>query len=173
MTSASALADVVELGGLALQAEDCLVKAAVRHRGEHGGLVRMENERYHQFIIWRAVLPLWHAELERDDNSDLVLRSENEVHYFELKNWRGRYGETQVRQMQNDVDRKLRRRANGYLVVTSMNPESSTKTAVEYLTSTLTGLQTGTWLHYQFPTEGRDGAPIMFWIAGWPVERNL
>jgi hypothetical protein len=59
----SALREVVVLGGLALQSEDCAIRAAVHHRGEHGGLARIENERHHQFIIWRAILPVWHAEL--------------------------------------------------------------------------------------------------------------
>ena len=60
------LDELVTTGGLALQAEDCLLRAAVHHRGERGGLVRLRNERYYQFIIWRAALSKWHAEVERN-----------------------------------------------------------------------------------------------------------
>lgn len=88
----SALEDVVRLGGLALQAEDCAIRAAVHHRGEHGGLGRMENERHHQFIIWRAILPIWHAELERENNTDIIISRDGTRHYFELKNWTGGTG---------------------------------------------------------------------------------
>jgi hypothetical protein len=80
----SALREVVVLGGLALQSEDCAIRAAVHHRGEHGGLARIENERHHQFIIWRAILPVWHAELERDANTDIYLECEDGRHHFEL-----------------------------------------------------------------------------------------
>jgi hypothetical protein len=47
---------VVRLGGLAPEIEDRVIEAAVVRRGEQGGLARMENERYHQFVIWRALL---------------------------------------------------------------------------------------------------------------------
>jgi hypothetical protein len=84
-----ALGDIATLGGLALQAEDCAIRAALHHRGEHGGLVHMENERYHQCIIWRAILPIWHAVLEREESTDIIISKDGIKHYFELKNWRG------------------------------------------------------------------------------------
>ena len=69
--STEVLKEVVALGGLALQAEDRLVRA-VYHKGEQGGLVRMQNERYYQFIVWRAIPPKWHADLERRSH-DIIL----------------------------------------------------------------------------------------------------
>ena len=121
----SALEDVVRLGGLALQAEDCAIRAAVHHRGERGGLVRMENERYHQFIIWRAILPIWHAELERENNTDIIISRDATKHFFELKNWRGATGNEQIQNIRNDVS-KLQSTENGYLLITSGNPRNQT-----------------------------------------------
>ena len=108
----AALREVVILGGLALQSEDCAIRAAVHHRNEHGGLARIENERHHQFIIWRAVLPVWHAVLEREGNTDILLDCEDGRHHFELKNWTGTTGERQLPSIQNDVA-KLQHRRNG------------------------------------------------------------
>jgi hypothetical protein len=108
-----ALGDIVTLGGLALQAEDCAIRAALHHRGEHGGLVHMENERYHQFIVWRAILPIWHAVLEREEGTDIIISKDGIKHYFELKNWRGATGDDQLGSIRRDV-RKLQPRENGY-----------------------------------------------------------
>ncbi len=125
MSDRSPLDEVVKLGGLALQAEDCLVRAAVQHRGKRGGLVWMQNERYHQFLVWRAILPVWHTVLERDKSCDLIVECEGEKYFFEMKNWRGNTGNDQIGAMQHDIKR-LQARSNGYLLITSMNPISQT-----------------------------------------------
>ncbi len=162
MTVRSALHEVVRLGGFALQAEDCLVRAAVYHRHEHGGLARMENERYHQFVVWRAILPLWDAELERDESNDLILRFEGgDPHYFEMTNWRGATGNAQLPKIRRDIE-KLQHQINGYLLVTSINPPEQTVKIFDYLTKKVSGLQEDARQEYKFMTEGRDGNPLEF-----------
>ena len=99
------LRDVVMLGGLALQSADCAIMAAGYHRGEWGGLARIENERHHQFIIWRAVLPIWRSELEKPNNTDLTLICGADHHYFEMKNWTGSTGNRQCPMIQKDVNK--------------------------------------------------------------------
>ena len=94
--SASILKEVVTLGGLALQSEDCLLRAAVHIRQEHGGLVRVLNERYFQFVVWRAILPRWHADIERA-TWDLTVTTNDKKHFFEMKNWRGKSGDDQLK----------------------------------------------------------------------------
>jgi hypothetical protein len=168
----SALKDVVRLGGLALQAEDCSIRAAVYHRGERGGLVKMENVRHHQFrIIWRAVLPIWHAELERDDNTDIIIGRDGTRHYFELKNWRGASGNDQIPDIRKDVS-KLRRRENGYLLITSGNPRDLTDENIKYLLSKVSGLDNSQRKDYRFATEDEKGSDREYWIAGWPLEKS-
>jgi len=170
MTTRSVLGEVVRLGGLALQAEDCLIQAAVRRRGEHGGLARMENERYHQFIIWRAVLPLWHAVIERERGTDLILECEDGKHFFEMKNWRGASGDEQLPRMQKDID-KLQKRARGHFLVTAINPKESTDENFVHLAKNLNGLLWDAREKYRFPTKGLKGNDLEFWIAGWSVSR--
>ena len=139
-TLSSALGDIVRLGGLALQAEDCAIQAALHHRAEHGGLVRMENERYHQFIIWRAVLPIWHAVLEREDSTDIIISKDGVKHYFELKNWRGNTGNDQLPSITRDV-LKLQSRDNGYMLITSVNPVGQTDENLKFLLEKVSGLE--------------------------------
>ena len=143
----------------------------VQHRGKHGGLARMENERYHQFLIWRAILPVWHAVLERDESCDLIVECENGKHFFEMKNWRGNTGNSQLPAMQRDI-RKLQARLNGYFIVTAINPSEATDKNFEYLLTKLTGLNGDERQDYRFTTEGLDGAHAEFWIAGWPVLKS-
>ena len=163
-----ALEDVVVLGGLALQAEDCMIRAARQPRGEHGGLTAMENERHHQFIIWRAILPIWQAVLEREQSTDLILIRDSAKHHFELKNWRGSTGTAQLPSINADI-RKLQARSSGYLLITSVNPVDHTDNNVAFLLNKVGPLVVSEQKDFRFRTVGTDGIDRDFWIAGWPV----
>jgi len=166
------LRDLVRLGGLALQMEDCALRACFHQRGEVGGLARMENERHHQFIIWRAILPVWHAELERHKGTDITVRRhcENsvELHHFELKNWRGRTGNSQIPKIREDVARAQRWQC-GYVLITSMNPPYMTDENLEHLSKKVVELIAAQRQVFRFATEGLKGELLDFWLAGWPV----
>lgn len=166
----SALGDIVTLGGLALQAEDCAIRAALHHRAEHGGLVHMENERYHQFVIWRAVLPIWHAVLEREDSTDIIVSKDGIKHYFELKNWRSCTGNDELESIRNDI-RKLQPRENGYVLITSGNPVGQTDENINYLLNKIDGLEHSSQRDFRFHTKKRDGGDFEYWIAGWSVSK--
>jgi hypothetical protein len=165
----SALGDIVKLGGLALQAEDCAIQAALHHRGEHGGSVHMENERYHQFVIWRAVLPIWHAVLERENSTDIIISRDGEKHYFELKNWRR---EDQFNSIVRDIE-KLQSRENGYLLITAVNPTGQTDDNILHFLSKVDGLEISSQETYKFSTKKIDGSSFEYWIAGWLVIKSL
>lgn len=164
----SALRELVILGGLALQSEDCAIRAAVHHRGETGGLALIENERHHQFIIWKAIVSVWHADLEKHDNTDIALKCDGEMHYFELKNWTGATGKRQIPSIQADIY-KLQRRQNRYVVVTSLNPRGQTDDNISFLLGKVRGLEDSRREEFRFDTVGRNSSRLEFWIAGWPV----
>ena len=164
----SPLREVVMLGGLALQSEDCAIRAAVHHRGERGGLSRIEDERHHQFIIWRAVLPIWHADLEKHGRTDLTLDCENGRNHFELKNWTGSTGERQLPMIQSDIY-KLQAWERKFIIITSINPAGSTDGNIKFLLSRVVGLEDAGREEFRFLSENNKGEPIEFWVAGWPV----
>ena len=170
-TTSSPLRDVVILGGLALQSTDCAIRAAGHHRGEHGGLARIENERHHQFIIWRAILPIWPCLLERDNNTDLVLDCDNARHHFELKNWISYNGEKELPSIRRDVA-KMQGRLNGYILITSLNPANDTDQNIDFLLARVEGLDDSRRQDFCFKTVGLNGKEIEFWIAGWPVSKT-
>lgn len=167
--SGSVLSEVITRGGLALQAEDCSIRAAVRHRDEHGGLVRLQNERFYQFIVWRAILPVWHAEVEREGSSDLIVKKENESHYFEMKKWMSATGNKEIPGMKSDVEKLKKCHKCGYLIVFSANPAGQTAKNLAYLQCSVSGLEAAARETAIFDTEDQNGQPIQFWLAGWPI----
>jgi hypothetical protein len=172
MNSVNVLRDLVRLGGFALHSEDCALRASFHLRGEFGGLDRMQNERYHQFIIWRAILSAWDAEIERHGRTDIIVRRniENvaELHHFELKNWRGETGNGQIPKIQRDVPR-AQRWERGYVLITSINPPHVTDKNLDDVPKEVHGLLAAQRQDFRFATEGRKGEPLEFWLAGWPV----
>ena len=164
----SVLQEVVTLGGLALQREDCAIRAAVHSRGEHGGLVHIQNERHHQFTIWKATLPVWHVDLEKHDNTDLTIACEDGQHYFEMKNWTDETGLQQLPMIQKDIY-KLQCRDLRYIIITSVSSVGKTDEDISFLQSKVVGLNENERHEFRFGTLGFKGEPLEFWIAGWPV----
>src|SRR5580698_4899764 len=112
--SMALLEEVVNLSGAELEAEDRRIRDAVHGRGEHGGLVLRRDERYYQYITWRAVLPRWHTKLEQGGR-DMVIWAEGVEHHFEMKNWRAYSPGI----LQNDIKRLAMIPRGGYFLVFS------------------------------------------------------
>jgi hypothetical protein len=99
--------------GAALEAEDRLIlgSGTVRNEAKKGGILRLNNERYYQSILWRAMLSRWSAAVEYRSRYDLVLfnADDPETLYalFELKRWMGEKGEQELPGIAADI-RKLR-----------------------------------------------------------------
>lgn len=167
----SVLEEVITRGSLALQVEDCAIRAAVRHRGERGGLVRLQNERFYQFIVWRAILPVWHAVVELGWR-DLIVDDGHDRHHFEMKKWMTAAGETEIAGMKNDVAKLKASQKNGYLIVFSANPPEATDGSFAYLLSMVGDLDSSAGKHAAFLTEDQDGRSTHFWVAGWPISRS-
>jgi hypothetical protein len=129
----------------------------------------MQNERYYQLIVWRAILPKWHADLERRSH-DMILQVAGADHIFEMKNWRGKKGLTGSHGLpgiQAAID-KLQQISNAYLLVFSDNPPELTVENIESLKRSLRGVE---WpqIDYRFGTHDTSGKPHEFWIAGWTI----
>ncbi len=171
----SVLEKVVKLGGLGLQAEDCLIRQAVGARGEYGGFSKLRlSERWHQVIIWRAILTVFDARLEEDKRTDLTVYDANlDKHHFELKHWtdQSQRGTGQIKGMQTAIDTKLKNKSNGYLLVTSINPRLETDKNFTFLEQNLDGLRWDARKCHRFMTETREGDETEFWIAAWPAAK--
>jgi hypothetical protein len=162
----SLLQDVVALGGRALEAEDRHLRAIAQGRGQHGGLLRTESERYYQFIVWKSVIEKYDAEVEyKYDGSfvDLVVNYNGVQHFFEMKNWR----ETPTWRMRCEIVR-LHSLGGGFLLVFAANPTNMTDENIRLIRD-LPGIG-GSFSCSRFPTEDpKTGKPFEFWFAGWSV----
>ena len=87
---------LVKTAGLALELEDRYLLGSVAanrqaYPGENGGILRLNNERYYQFIVARSLVSSYPfaAEIEVDFH-DLVLRYPGDSKIFaaiEMKRW--------------------------------------------------------------------------------------
>jgi hypothetical protein len=86
MIMTSVLDDVIRLGGRALEAEDGFLCASAHRRNHHGGLLRVELERYYQYIVWKSLLDTYDAQIERPREGgyllDLVVKDGDTEHLF-------------------------------------------------------------------------------------------
>jgi hypothetical protein len=172
-TQRSVLRDVVMLGGLALQEEDAKRRKFGYLRGQTRGLAEREDERQQQGVIFEAVRMLWHgSRIECENATDLIVSDgKSPDHFFEMKVWRGKGGESALGSMRRDVAKlRSQSRANAYLLVTSFNPAEMTCENFRYLCEQVGGLQADARVDYRFATKGYHGGDAEFWIAGWPLE---
>jgi hypothetical protein len=85
------LDDVIIRGGRALEDEDRQIRTLVQHHGLRGGLLRMEYERFYQFIVWKSLLAKYDAAIEYNHMgylTDLMIRDDGGPKIFEMKCWR-------------------------------------------------------------------------------------
>ncbi|WP_428484094.1 hypothetical protein [Rhodopila sp.] len=102
------LKDFIIRAGAALEAEDRLIMGSGHVRGESGGILRLNNERVYQFILWRAVLSSWNAKVE-ERTHDLVIFDPTDpskhLAIFEMKKWMAARGLPELPGILTDIKR--------------------------------------------------------------------
>lgn len=169
--------ELVLRAGLGLEAEDRLILGAGQVRGEHGGILRLVNERYYQFIVWRSVLPKWPSAVEIDYH-DLIIdngSSRTPLAIVEMKNWVSGSGNKEIPGIKNDVA-KLRdaQAQNCGLMLFSVNPIDATDSnvaALEKLVFTDAAIPRRSM--YRFQTIDARGRKVEFWVSLWGVEKPV
>ena len=171
--------DFTSRAGTALEAEDRLILGSGMLRNEKGGILRLNNERYYQFILWRAMLSRWRCVTEYKDRRDLVLFEQDrpdEVHAeFELKRWMSGGGERELPGFILDI-RRLKNTTvpRAAFVVFSANPRGGMLENIEkHLEKGLKKQDNSIDLPqrhtYCFPTIDTQGKEVEFWLGVWPV----
>lgn len=161
--------ELVFRAGLGLEAEDRVIIGAGKVRGEHGGLLRIPNERYYQFAVWRSVLSKWPSVMEQG-SYDLIVdnRSNPPVAIIEMKKWLSSDGEVEIAGIKRDVDKlkKCEAQQRG-LMIFSVNPTDENFSYFE--NRVFGGKPDKPRSVYSFPTINRDGKAVEFWVALWLV----
>ena len=163
--------------GAALEAEDRLIMGSGHIRGEAGGILRLSNERYYQFLLWKAVLASWNAKVE-EHSYDLVIfdPSESTKHLaiFEMKRWMGAKGNEprDVNVINEDIERLQKCEApNSALIIFSANPRGMRDENLAFFESLFFGgVAQPQRESYCFPTMNVSADEVEFWVAFWPIK---
>lgn len=169
---------MIATAGVALETEDryllgCVAANKDVYEGDPGGLLRINNERYYQFIVARSLMSssAYRVRVEVDTH-DLVLepaKTGMRSAIIEMKRWMSGSGETELPGISADVQ-KLRRAVAQVkiMLIFSANPKGQMQKQLGWLTSRV-GLSEAVWKTYCFTTINRQGEMCDFWIAGCEV----
>ncbi len=136
--------DFIIRAGLGLEVEDRVLLGSHLVQGTHGGLLRLNNERYYQSIVWRALTPKYRVVTEREGNSDLVLVDGDQKHFFEMKRWMSAYGEKEVRPINEDIARLDRSTAHAIgMIIFSAHDIGDSEKQMLWLEGRIPRLQKG------------------------------
>lgn len=185
------LAELVEAAGQALQGEDEAFRADLNGNlacpGQRGGILRIPNERYFQFVIARSYAKMLPYIVKVEDfRRDVTLSDPNETQanlrhtVIEMKCWFSSSGTAELPGIKTDIFENLAadvagtgpngfRARNGFMFVFSANPVGKLASNVEWLSSKL-GTNTSHWNVFSFETENANGSDVEFWVAGYDVE---
>lgn len=145
-----------------------------------GGILRINNERYYQFAIARALVSSfpYEAVIERDTHDLVLLDNKDKTKWFaaiEMKRWMSNNGEAEIPGIKHDINEKLAKAKvsgkvpNALMLVFSANEESKTEINLDWLATKLL-TQKDKWVVCQFPTISPEGKPVNFWVAGYEVD---
>lgn len=148
------LQDLVDIGGKALRQEDQFIRNAVLNRsrlqGWFGkrlgrfGIRRVENERFYQYLVWRALLKEFEfpVDLEREGNYDFVVwdGAESEsgvVAVGEMKRWVSSSGKVELPGIVRDIQKIKYRGCPGFILITTAFEAGKLKDQVDFLSREL------------------------------------
>ncbi|MGO9135961.1 MAG: hypothetical protein ACLP8A_18215 [Methylovirgula sp.] len=161
--------DFVTRAGLGLEAEDHLLLGSGLVQGQHGGLSRLFNERYYQFIVWRAVSPRWNAKVEHKTH-DLVIFDERGQYavVIEMKAYGSKNGIEELPGIHSDLD-KLSQCGGPIraMMVFSTNPRGQSAENIKFLEEKIPRLISEGRKSYVFNTFNEKGEKYEFWLAVW------
>lgn len=135
-----------------------LTQCADDHGWKDGpmGLRANTNERYYQFVIWRALMKSspWRPQTERLDRTDLVFWDESPSHpvaLAEIKGWWSTDGLLKIPGMQGDIAKLKASNAPGVMLILTHNPKDLTEKNLNFLAERLF-VNPGEFVTYKFDT---------------------
>ena len=179
----------IEIAGLALEKEDRQFRSDIKanqtgYPQQKGGILRIQNERYYQFIIVRALTSSYPYDAKVELNShDLVLRHPDPPHYWftvvEMKKWMTPQGQEEIPGIVDDINTLHSVSADhALLLIISVNPRGDIKINLPDLTDKINNhpssakikLNYKYWEKHLFATENKKGDKVEFWVAGYEVK---
>lgn len=176
----SELHSIVSLARDALKVEDTILQVAMGAKpalygANPGGLLKIRNERYYQFVIARHLIGAQDRRVAVEvDQHDLVLFDASSRAYgiaIEMKRWMSYGGDSEIKGIKRDISEKLcRSKANsGLMMIFSANEPGQTQENIAYLSKELCVEDASAWHVASFPTIDDASKAVEFWVAGLEV----
>lgn len=169
------LKKVVECAGQALRAEDDYVTQCAKDHGWNDGPMGIRantNERYYQFLIWRALMKSfpWRSQTEGLDRNDLVFWDGAQlVARAEIKGWWSTDGKQEIPGIRGDILKLKAYREPGAMLILTQNPKGLTARNLRFLAERLS-VNPDEFVTYTFDTAPwyKDkGTPAEFVVVGF------
>ncbi len=161
--------ELVSMAGAALEAEDRYVLGCSRITDKSGGILRILNERYYQFVVCRGWLSRWNTIPELRVHDAVILEDNKEAAIIEMKCWRSTSGETEIPRIKFDIEKLKAVSLPAFMILFSANESKQTKDNLEFLYERLPELKGCAMKIYGFPTINTLETQCDFWVAGWQL----
>ncbi len=171
MESEPLLDSVIDIAGRALEAEDRYVLGCSTATGKKGGLLRIPNERYYQFVVCRGLLSRWDTVPEKWGHDAMIFINGEVSTVIEMKCWLTESGLREVRGIRDDVGKLQNAKSkSAIMVIFSVNPDGQTEQNIEFLGDHVPELKTAAKRVYSFPTiQLFEPDHANFWVCGWQI----
>lgn len=178
------LKNIVALSSAALEAEDKYIRESLSANSAYpnnkAGILRINNERYYQFVIARHLFATLNRHIELEENFiDLVIHSTSSQEDYEvsveMKRWMSATGNTEIKSIRDDFDKlKSHNSKHRLMLIFSANPsESSIENNIEYLSKKIDkNVNPMLWEVKHFNTYNSKNNESVFWVAGYEVSNN-
>ena len=115
------ISDIVSMAGRALEVEDRELRIINEGRGKQGEILRIEWERYYQYILWKSIVPKYDAEIKVKQKdgffSDLEVYHDGVEYVFEMKYWKKEHLLREIK----DIEKLAKYSSRGVLLLFSEN----------------------------------------------------
>ncbi|MCA7117841.1 MAG: hypothetical protein LGL72_00075 [Acidibrevibacterium sp.] len=176
------LKDFVYRAGAGLEQEDRNIIGSSLIHNQRGGLLRVQQERFWQYIIWKSVYSNWEIEVEKvfgDHQYDFAKIAQPGGNYdcfFELKKWLSEYGEAEIQGICDDIVRlNLENLNNSVLILLANNRRGDMNRQILWLVNRVNEICGFTLDEVRresfcFNTiSPNDHEHHEFWISAWPI----
>jgi hypothetical protein len=171
--------EFIECAGTALKEEDRSLVESGRRHGRPGGLLRAQQEKFYQYIVWKAACEKWPAEVEKDSHDLVFLDPTDGTKYLcvcEMKNWFSESGLKELPHIDRDVRIKLNQSIcpDSVFLLFSANDRGHMDKQLQFFQQRVFADPSfqPTPETFCFETINPYNPPVLgeFWIACWPIK---
>ncbi len=180
-----ALKRIVDIATESLKQEDETIQRFIAannqaYSGQCGGILRINNERYYQFIVARGLIKAYPKPIALEKSHyDLVVLNPSDPGYdtvVEMKRWMSATGDPEIPGIRIDIENNLASaQANkALMLIYSAHPKeaATVEENLDYLCKKLGISSVSQWYWQSFDTIATTEKEALFWVAGYQVACN-